>query len=143
MEQTMVAGLYATDSEGRPVLVGGRRKSDGRIRFPMLTGPEAERYEPWILPRVGRLWAYTSQTFQPNSPPYAVESEGEFKAFWVGYVELPNSVIVQSRLLVDDPELLTLGQLMELKLVTLSIMGRGRVQSFAFAPTAAQEQEHE
>jgi len=41
-----------------------------------------------LLPRRGRLWAWTTQDFPPPSPPYTGPTGRDFVPFGVGFVEL-------------------------------------------------------
>ena len=59
-----------------------------------------------LLPRRGRLWAWTTQDFPPPSPPYAGPTGKDFVPFGVGYVELPGEVKVETRLTESDPDVL-------------------------------------
>jgi uncharacterized OB-fold protein len=122
--------------DGAPRLIGGRRKSDGRMVFPLPTGPEAANFEPVRLAPEGKLWSYTVQRFRPKSPPYAgADDEASFRPYALGYVELPGEVIVEGRLEVDDFSALKIGAPMRLTLVPFK-KPDGEVLSYAFAPAA-------
>src|SRR5437868_1076867 len=109
-------GLFEM-ADGAPRLIGGRRKSDGRMVFPNPTGPESRNYDPVRLSPEGRLWSFTVQRFRPKSPPYAgVEDEASFQPYALGYVELPGEVIVESRIEAADLAALQVGAPMRLKL---------------------------
>lgn len=126
-------GLFETDP---PRLIGARAKADGRVVFPMPTGAEAARYDPVALPAQGTLWSFTVQRFRPKSPPYAGhDDERSFKPFALGYVQLGDQVIVESRLEVDDFDQLKIGQPMRLDLVPFSVAPSGEeVLSYVFRP---------
>ena len=101
MARPVSEGLF-TDGEP-PRLIGGRRRSDGKVVFPAPSGPEAQQYERIELSPRGTLWSFTVQRFRPKSPPYVGDDdERSFKPFAIGYVELPGEVIVESRLVADD-----------------------------------------
>ena len=120
---------------GGPHLVGGRRKTDGRIVFPLPSGTEGQNFEPVQLAREGRLWSYTVQRFRPKSPPYAgADDERSFKPFALGYVELPGQVIVETRIAVDDPSKLRIGMPMEFTTTEFPRAGGDTVLTYAFAP---------
>jgi uncharacterized OB-fold protein len=88
-----------------------------------------------LLPRRGRLWAWTTQHFPPPSPPYAGPKGDAFVPFGVGYVELPGEVKVEARLTEAEPDRLTPGMEMELVLVPVHTDEDGNeVVSFAFRP---------
>ncbi len=119
-------------------LIGGRRKTDGRITFPLPTGPEAGNYEPVSLKSQGTLWSFTIQRFRPKSPPYAgADDERTFTPFALGYVELAGEVIVESRIATDDLTGLRIGQAMRLVLAPFGKDADGTaVVTFAFEPIA-------
>ncbi len=127
-------GLFEQTHEG-PRLIGGRRLDDGAVVFPMPTGAEAAYFEPIRLPDQGLLWSYTVQRFRPKSPPYVDHApEADFKPFALGYVELPGSVIVESRLLVEDFSSLKVGLPMALRLTPYRTDPDGvEVVTFSFA----------
>jgi uncharacterized OB-fold protein len=91
-----------------------------------------------LLGRRGTLWTWTVQGFPPKAPPYAGDVDPKtFKAFGVGYVELPGELKIESRLTEADPEKLKIGMEMELVIVPLSTDANGNeVVTFAFAPVA-------
>lgn len=125
-------GLVAFDPDG-PRLLGGRRKRDGKIVFPMPSGADADLFDEVPLSRDGRLWSYTVQRFQPKTP-YRGPLGGEFTPYAVGYVELPGEVIVESRL-IADPSTLRLGLPMRLTVEPVFADEDGAdVLTFAFEP---------
>ena len=129
----VAAGLFRVEN-GEPTLIGGRRKSDGQLVFPLPCGPEQDLYEPTSLGREGHLWSFTVQRFRPKSPPYAgVDDETSFKPYAVGYVELPGEIIVESRIEVDDPSRLTVGMPMRMVLAPFHGSG-GLMATYAFRP---------
>jgi uncharacterized OB-fold protein len=86
-----------------------------------------------LLPRRGRLWAWTTQEFPPPSPPYTGPTGDAFVPFGVGYVELPGEVKVETRFTEADS--LRIGMEMELVLVPFRTDGDGNeVVTFAFRP---------
>ena len=124
-------GLFSTD--GEPRLIGGRRRSDGRIVFPMPTGGEGALYDAVPLARRGTLWSYTVQRFRPKTPPYA--GPDAFEPFALGYVELPGEVIVESRLVDVDPAELKCGMALELAIVPFTTAPDGStITTYAFRP---------
>jgi uncharacterized OB-fold protein len=128
-------GLVAFEPDG-PRLVGGKRKVDGRIVFPMPQGADAALYDALGLAREGRLWSYTVQRFQPK-PPYRGPLTTAFKPYPVGYVELEGQVIVEARL-VADPAELRVGLPMTLTLEPVFHDEAGvEIFTFAFRPLEA------
>jgi uncharacterized OB-fold protein len=135
-DRPIAEGLFET-IDGAPRLIGGRRKSDGRMVFPLPQGAEGEQYDKVALADAGTLWSYTVQRFRPKSPPYAgADDERSFKPFALGYVELPGQVIVESRIDTDDFAALKVGMPMQLALSPFETADRGRTLTYAFRPIA-------
>jgi uncharacterized OB-fold protein len=80
-----------------------------------------------LLPEHGTLWTWTTQGFEPKSPPYV--PSGEFAPFAVGYVEFRGYLRVEGRLAESDPERLRIG--MPMRVIAYDHAG---VASYAFAP---------
>ncbi len=134
MSVAVADGLFLEGSDGI-TLIAGRRKADGEMRFPMPRGPEAALYEAVGLALEGRLWSYTVQRFRPKTPPYiGADDDKSFKPFAVGYVEFPGEVIVEGRILVDDPSTLKIGLPMRVALEAFPTSTRGDVTTYAFRP---------
>jgi len=88
-----------------------------------------------LLPRRGRLWAWTTQEFPPPAPPYAGSTGDAFVPYGIGYVELADEVRVETRL--TTMEGLRIGIDMELVLVPFGAADDGNeVVSFAFRPVS-------
>jgi uncharacterized OB-fold protein len=120
---------------GEPHLLGGRRRSDGKVVFPMPNGAEASRYEKHPLPSEGKLWSYTIQRFRPKTPYNGPGDDKSFKPYAVGYVELPGEVIVESRLETDDFDSLKIGMPMRFTVQTFRKDADGaEVRTYAFRP---------
>jgi uncharacterized OB-fold protein len=79
------------------------------------------------LPERGTLWTWTTQGFEPKSPPYI--PDGEFVPFAVGYVEFDGYLRVEGRLTERDTEQLRIG--MPMRVVAVDHAG---VASYAFVP---------
>lgn len=127
-------GLFEVAADG-PHLIGGRRKSDGRIVFPMPQGAEARFFEPISLTNQGTLWSYTVQRFRPKTPSYmGADDDKTFKPFALGYVELPGEVIVETRIEVDNFQRLKIGMPMKLIIVDFPRLDGKTVSSYAFTP---------
>jgi uncharacterized protein len=107
-------GLWSDHPQ--PYLIGARRKSDGEIIFPMPAGDAAEDYDAIALSPTGTLWSWTIQSFRPKTPPYI--GPEEFEPFAIGYVELPEQVIIETRL--TQTHGLKIGMAMELVIVPFS-----------------------
>jgi uncharacterized OB-fold protein len=138
MGQVPVAeGIFTWPSDD-PQLIGSRCTACGIVTFPMQDScPRCASIEmaEHLLPRRGRLWAWTTQDFPPPSPPYAGATGEAFVPFGVGYVELTDEVKVETRLTEADPASLTQGMDMELVLVPFRTDDDGNeVVTFAFQP---------
>jgi uncharacterized OB-fold protein len=132
--EAVADGLFVVRDD-QPHLIAARRKSDGRMRFPMPKGPEAALYEAVELPAEGTLWSYTVQRFRPKTPPYiGADDEGSFTPFALGYVEFPGQVIVEGRILIEDTSSLRIGLPMRVALEPFATSSRGEVSNFAFKP---------
>ena len=117
-------GLWTDEAD--PRLIGGRRKSDGEIIFPMPGGDAARDYDAIPLSSTGTLWSWTIQGFRPKSPPYV--GPDDFTPFALGYVELPGEVIVETRL--TRATNLRIGMAMALEIIPYE----GARATFAFRP---------
>ena len=84
-----------------------------------------------LLPERGTLWTWTTQGFEPKSPPYL--PNGDFVPFAVGYVEFDGFLRVEGRLTESDPERLRIG--MPIRVVPFEHAG---IESYAFAPEAGE-----
>lgn len=131
-------GLFTWPSD-EPQLIGSTCGECGVTTFPRQTGcPRctSERMTEALLPRRGTLWTFTTQQFLPKNPPYAGEENAEeFVPYGVGYVELPGSVKVETRLTEADPDRLRIGMEMELVVVPFRRDEHGTdVVTFAFRP---------
>jgi len=121
-------------------LVGGRCAACGMVTFPSQGScPRCASTDmaEHLLPRRGRLWAWTTQNYPPPSPPYAGPTGRDFAPFGIGYVELGDDVRVETRLTEADPDALSTGMEMALTLIPLRTDEDGNeVVTFAFEPVA-------
>ncbi len=127
--------LIETTPDG-PRLIGGRAHDSGRIVFPFPDGADAALYERVHLKPTGALWSYTVQRFPPKHPPYlGVADPQAFEPFALGYVELDGEVIVETRIVTDAPDALSLGMPMTLTTVDIPRGAGGEpITTFAFRP---------
>jgi uncharacterized OB-fold protein len=139
-QQPLAEGLYRMADDGAPRLLGGQRKSDGKLAFPMPQGAQADLYETVDLASEGTLWSYTVQRFRPK-PPYAGPGDDtSFRPYAVGYVELPGQIIVESHIATDDFDALKIGQPMRLTLIPFRREPDGtETMIYGFAPAAANQ----
>jgi uncharacterized OB-fold protein len=124
-------GLWADG----PQLIGSRCRSCGTTVFPRQQScPRctANDNEDRLLPTRGTLWSFTVQGFPPK-PPYAGPSGADFVPYGVGYVQLGDEVIVETRLTESDPQRLRIGEPVRLVVVPLN----DELSTFAFAPENA------
>ncbi len=140
-EQVLAAEGVFTWPSDTPQLIGSHFPQSGVTVFPQASAcpkTSSTEVEPVLLPRRGTLWSWTIQGFLPKNPPYAgTESAAEFVPYGVGYVQLGDEVIVESRLTENDPERLRIGMEMELVVVPFAVDRQGReLLTFAFAPVA-------
>src|SRR5690349_10866032 len=115
-----------------PHLIGSRCLRCGTYLFPRHSScPKCLSTDvaTTLLGTSGNLWSWTVQRFPPKAPPYRGPIAESFSAYGVGYVELPEQLIVESLLTVADPEALHIGMAMRLVIVPF-----GTDATFAFSP---------
>ena len=88
------------------------------------------------LPRTGTLWGFTVQAFPPKTP-YLRADERPFAPYAVGYVDLDHRVLVETRIMTEDPAALAVGDEMRLVIEELHRDESGPVLTYAFTPVAA------
>ncbi len=138
-KQIPVAEELFTWPSDSPQLIGTHYPDSGVTTFPQSTAcpkTAAQNGERVLLPRVGTLWSWTIQGFLPKSPPYAgKETPKTFKPYGVGYVQLADEVIVESRLTTAEASELKIGMEMELVIIPFSTDDDGNeLVTYAFAP---------
>jgi uncharacterized OB-fold protein len=138
MGQVPVAeGIFTWPSD-EPQLIGSQCGACGIVTFPSQDScPRCASTDmaEHLLPRRGRLWAWTTQDFPPPSPPYNGPTGKAFVPFGVGYVALTDEVKVETRLTEANPDRLMQGMDMELVLVPFRTDDDGNeVVTFAFQP---------
>ena len=132
-------GLF-TGPDDDPRLIGSACGACDLVVFPAQThcpgcgGTTAER----LLEPRGSLYTWTTQSFPPVAPPYVGDTDpAAFEPFGVGWVQLSDTLMIESRLTVSDPEQLDFGMPVELVLVPLTVDDDGNeVVSFAFRPAS-------
>ncbi|HTR68893.1 MAG TPA: OB-fold domain-containing protein [Mycobacteriales bacterium] len=138
MNQVPVAEGIFTWPADDPQLIGGRCTDCGLVTFPTQSScPRCSStgMTEHLLARRGRLWAWTTQSFPPPSPPYKGAVGAEFQPFAVGYVELGGEVKVETRLTTADPDELEIGMPMELVITPFGTAeDGGEIMTFAFTP---------
>lgn len=135
----IASGLFTWPADD-PQLIGSRCAKCEIVTFPSQDScPRCASTEmaEHLLPRRGRLWAWTTQSFPPPSPPYSGPTGNDFAPFGIGYVQLGDEVKVETRLTEADAAKLAIGMDMELVLVPFRTDADGNeVMSFAFRPVA-------
>ena len=128
----LAEGLYRL-VDGAPRLLGGRRKRDGRLAFPLPQGAQGALYDMVELASEGVLWSYTVQRFRPK-PPYAGPGDDTtFIPYAVGYVELACQIIVESHIQAGNHQELSIGMPMRLTLLPFGADADGtRVMIYGF-----------
>lgn len=131
----VAAGLFTWPAQD-PQLIGSRCSPCGIVTFPVQEScPRCAStgMAEHLLPRRGRLWAWTTQEFPPPSPPFAGPTGDDFAPFAIGYVELPGAVRVETRL--TETSSLRHGMEMELAVVPFRTDDDGNeIVTFAFRP---------
>lgn len=136
MTALIAEGLFRVEGE-RAVLLGSKRRSTGAARFP------AERPElfddtddivPIELSTRGTLFTFTTQEFAPPLPYQGDRSPEGFKPYIVGYVELPEGLLVESLIVGADVTNLSIGQPVVSTTTTLDTTEGHSLVTFAFTP---------
>ena len=98
---------------------------------PKCGGKKTEKIE---LKDKGTLWTWTSQEFRPKGLLDYQDPEA-FNPYYLGMVELPDQVRVETRLLVDDPSKIEIGMSMELAIIKFREEPDGtETMSYVFKP---------
>jgi uncharacterized OB-fold protein len=114
MRQMIAEGLFRVEGN-RAVLLGSRRRGSGVVKFPA-ERPElfdgTDDIEPIALSTEGTLFTFTTQEFPPPLPYKGKRTPEEFRPYIVGYVELPEGVLVEGLIVGADADALSIGQKM-------------------------------
>jgi uncharacterized OB-fold protein len=138
---TLIAeGLFRVDGE-RTVLFASRRRSSGVVKFPA-ERPELfdgdsdiqDDIEPIELSTEGTLYTYTTQEFPPPLPYKGNRDPKVFTPYVVGFVELPEGVLVETLIVGATAEQLTIGQALVSTTTTLETEDGKSLVTFAFRP---------
>jgi uncharacterized protein len=133
-----IAEDLITWRDGDPSLVGSRCEACGTYAFPVLAGcPKcgATSMRQCELERAGVLWSWTSQGFVPKEPFAGTFMADPFEPWFVGLIELPGQLRLESILTGCPQETLRFG--MPMRLVTLPFRTDSdgtEVVTFAFTP---------
>ncbi len=120
-----------------PRLRADECKDCGNVIFPINTAcPKCggTNLEEIKLKTKGTLWTWTSQEYLTKGLNDYKDPK-DFKPYYLGYVELPGQVRVESRLLVDDASALKIGMEMEMVIVPFRVEPDGtETMIYAFKP---------
>lgn len=125
-------------------LIAGRCVNCAAITLPLRTGCSrcgAQGLEQHLLGRRGTLWSWTSQGFPPKAPFAGDLWVGEkFVPWFVGLVELPGELRVETLLTGVTEDSLRIGMPLELVVIPFRRDETGdEVVTFAFAPVPEAE----
>ena len=124
-----------TTVDGELALLGSFCATCATVTFPAqascprCTGADVAQR---ALARVGSLWAFTVQRFAPKAPYVAPGTA--FVPYAVGYVNLDDEVLVESRLATDDIASLRIGQMVRLVVESISADDGQVIATYAFTP---------
>ncbi|BBX27048.1 Zn-ribbon domain-containing OB-fold protein [Mycolicibacterium alvei] len=142
MTTLITEGLFRVDGD-RTVLFASRRRSSGVVKFPA-ERPELFDGAPEIqddieaieLSTEGTLYTYTTQEFPPPLPYKGNRSPDVFKPYVVGFVELPEGVLVEALIVGAAPADLRIGQRLVSTTTNLETADGTSLVTFAFCPAA-------
>ena len=142
--EPIAEGLFTWPSE-EPQLIGRRCGACGAVTFPARGGCGrcgSTELEQHLLGRRGILWTWTSQGFPPKAPFTGNATFSLDTVPWfVGLVELPGELRVESLLVGVTQEALEFGMPLRLVVVPFRTDDDGReVVTFAFTPDVPDEQ---
>jgi uncharacterized OB-fold protein len=137
MTQMIAENLFRVEGD-RSILLGSRRRGSGVVKFPA-ERPElfdgTNDIEPIELSTEGTLYTFTTQEFLPPLPYKGNRAPEEFRPYVVGYIELPEGVLVEALIVDADADTLSIGEKM---VSTTTLFERADGQTFltyAFRPS--------
>ncbi|MCW2652848.1 MAG: uncharacterized protein QOE41_3643 [Mycobacterium sp.] len=136
MSALIAEGLFRAEGD-RAVLFGSRRRSTGVVKFPaeraeLFDG--TEDIELLELSTIGTLFTFTTQEFAPPLPYKGKRSPDEFRPYVVGYVELPEGLLVETLIVDASASDLRIGQRMASTTTTLETADGQSLLTYAFRP---------
>ena len=140
MSALITEGLFRVDGD-RAVLFASRRRSSGMVKFPA-ERPELFDGDPEIqddieaieLSTEGTLYTYTTQEFAPPLPYKGNRDPEVFRPYVVGFVELPEGVLVETLIVGATADELRIGQPLVSTTTTLETADGQSLVTFAFRP---------
>jgi uncharacterized OB-fold protein len=140
MPTLITEGLFRIHDD-RAVLFASRRRSSGVVKFPaeraeLFDGdPEIQGdIEAIELSTEGTLYTYTTQQFPPPLPYKGIRDPKAFTTYVVGFVELPEGVLVESLIVGAVADQLAIGQPLVSTTTTLETEDGRSLVTFAFRP---------
>ena len=140
MTALITEGLFRVDS-GRAVLFGSRRRSSGAVKFPaerpeLFDGDSDIQadIEPIELSTEGTLYTYTTQQFPPPLPYKGNRDPKVFQPYVVGFVELPEGVLVETLIVGATADHIRIGQRLVSTTTALETADGQSLVTFAFRP---------
>jgi uncharacterized OB-fold protein len=140
MTQLIAENVFRVDGD-RAVLLGSRRRSTGVVKFPA-ERPELydanpaiqEDIEPIELSTEGTLFTYTTQEFPPPLPYQGKRSPDQFRPYAVGFIELPEGVLVEALIVGKSAVELSIGQQMVSITTVFETEAGEQLLTYAFTP---------
>jgi uncharacterized protein len=140
MTALITEALFRIDGD-RAVLFGSRRRSTGMVKFPaerpeLFDGsPEVQGdIEPIELSTEGTLYTYTTQEFAPPLPYRGHRTPERFQPYVVGFVELPDGLLVEALIIDAGAGGLRIGQRMLSTTTTFETADGEELLTYAFRP---------
>jgi uncharacterized OB-fold protein len=137
MTQMLAEGLFRVDGD-RAVLLGSRRRAGGAVKFPAERAElfdDPDTIEPVELSTEGTLFTFTTQEFAPPLPYKGKRAPDEFRPYVVGYVELPEGLLVETLIVGADASDLRIGQQMVSTTTIFETADGESFLTYAFSPT--------
>jgi uncharacterized OB-fold protein len=143
MTALIAEGLVRVDGD-RAVLFASRRRSSGVVKFPA-ERPELFDGDPEMqddiesieLSTEGTLYTYTTQEFAPPLPYKGNRDPKVFQPYVVGFVELPEGVLVETLIIGATAADLRIGQSLVSTTTTLETAEGQALVTFAFRAAEA------
>jgi uncharacterized protein len=140
MTALITEGLFRVDGD-RAVLLASRRRSSGMVKFPA-ERPELFDGDPEIqgdieaieLSTEGTLYTYTTQEFPPPLPYKGNRHPKVFQPYVVGFVELPEGVLVESLIVGATADHIRIGQRLVSTTTVLDTADGQSLVTYAFRP---------
>jgi uncharacterized OB-fold protein len=140
MTELIAEGLFRVDGD-RAVLFGSRRRAAGVVKFPAErpelfdASPDIQAdIEPLELSTEGTLFTFTTQEFAPPLPYKGNRDPKSFQPYVVGFIELPEGVLVESLIVGTPASDLRIGQPMVSTTTTLETEAGESLLTYAFRP---------